>query len=68
MGIVSQTDFTVQNAGSILILYAETPEAEAWVEDHLPDDAQHWAGGVVIEPRYFDPIAVGIEADGLTIN
>lgn len=62
------TDFTVQNAGSILILYAETEQAEAWVSDNLPDDAMHWAGGIVIEPRYFDHIAGGIDADGLTIN
>lgn len=68
VGIASRTDFTVQDAGSFLILYAETDDASAWVEEHLPDDAQHWAGGVVIEHRYFEPIACGIDADGLTIG
>jgi hypothetical protein len=34
----------------------------------LPEDAQSSGRRIVIEPRYFDDIADGIQADGLTIN
>lgn len=60
-------DFTVQDAGSFLILYTVTEEAANWAEEYLPVDAQRWNGGIVIERRYFDAIAEGILADGLTV-
>lgn len=60
-------DFNVQDAGSVLILHPVTEEAIDWVATHLPADAQQWCGGTVIERRYFDDIADGITADGLTI-
>lgn len=60
-------DFTVQDAGSFVILYAVTGDAVDWAATHLPADAQQWCGGTVIERRYFDDIADGILADGLTV-
>jgi hypothetical protein len=60
-------DFLAFNHGSILTLRPMTPEAQAWVDEHLPEDAQHWGRSVVIEPRYFADIAAGIQADGLTL-
>ena len=62
------TDFIVQDHGSIVILTPQTPEARGWVNEHLPDDAQWFGRGVVIERRYFEPIYDGITADGLTIS
>lgn len=62
------TDFILQDHGSLVVLTPQTPEARGWVDEHLPDDAQCFARGVVIEPRYFEPIADGITADGLTIS
>lgn len=61
-------DFTVQNHGSIFILTPHTPEAEAWVEEHIPDDAQLWGNGIVVEHRFIDNIVEGARADGLEVN
>lgn len=59
-------DFIVIDHGSICILQALTEEVQAWVDQHLPADAQTWGPhGTVIEPRYLPPILDGIADDGL---
>jgi len=65
----TDTDFIVLDHGSICVLTALSDEAQAWVDEHLPEDAQIWGpNGTVIEPRYLPPILDGIEADGLTVG
>ena len=61
------TDFNIYDHGSVLILRPVTEAAKEWASDHLPQDAQQWAGGTVIEPRYFPDIYYGLVSDGLTI-
>lgn len=64
-----QVDFELHDHGSVCILFAKTKAAEAWVDEHLPADAQTWGvNGIVIEPRYVEAIATGIIADGLEIT
>jgi len=63
------TDFTVLDSGSIFILTAKTPEAIAWVAEHIPADASRWGrNGIVVEHRYIDDIVAGFEEDGLTVR
>lgn len=61
------TDFTVRDEGSIFLLTPETPEADAWVAEHLPEDAMRFGKAVVIEHRYVSDIVDGIQADGLEV-
>lgn len=64
-----ENDVLVQNYGSVVILQILTPEAEAWCDEHLPDDVVRWGrNGVVVEPRYVDDIVFGMESDGLTVG
>jgi hypothetical protein len=61
-------DFTLQGEGTISILIAHTPQADAWVDEHIPEDATRWGlSGVVIEHRYVENIVQGIADDGLSI-
>ena len=63
------TDFTVQNEGSILILYAVSEAAQGWVDEHLPEERQTWGqNGTVVESRYICDIVNGITDDELTIG
>lgn len=62
------TDFHFFDHGSITVLKAVSGGAKDWVDTHIPEDALYWAGGVVIEPRYVEPILNGIEDDGLTVT
>lgn len=64
-----ETDFRVQNEGTIFILYADTDAAKQWVADHIPEDAQTWGrNGIVVEHRYIGDIVAGIEGDGLSVE
>ena len=62
------SDFDVQDCGSIILLRAISAEANDWVDEHLPEDAQHFAGATVIERRYFEDIYEGIVDAGLSIS
>jgi hypothetical protein len=62
------SDFRFDNHGSIVILWAETPAAGDWVDEHLPVDRQCWGtNGTAIEPRCMGNILDGIHNAGLTI-
>jgi hypothetical protein len=61
------TDFAVSNHGTIILLQPLTRAANEWVEENLPADRLHYAGAVVIEPRYLADIVDGIRADGLEV-
>lgn len=62
------TDFSVSGGGTIFLLTPNTPEAEAWVEEHLPEDRQTLGKGIAVEHRYIGGIVDGIRDDGLTVN
>lgn len=62
-------DFTVDNHGTIYILNAETPAAQEWVEEHLPEDRMTWGpGGTVVEHRFIADIVEGVRRDGLVVR
>ena len=61
-------DFTFYDGGSIFILTAESPEASAWADEHLPADAQHWSHGTAIEARYFRDIYFALTSEGFSVR
>lgn len=66
---VPQFDFSVQNHGTLVSLWALTEAAQSWVEEHLPADRLTRGKFVtVVEPRYIDNIIDGIRDDGLEID
>lgn len=66
--MTERNDFTVQDEGSIVVVTPVTPAAKTWVAAHIPDDAQRWCGGVVIEQRYAFDVLEGIVNDGLVVG
>ena len=61
-------DFAIQNHGSIYLLEPKTPEADEWVEEHLPDNAMWMGHSVAVEHRYIGNIIDGIQGDGLIVE
>lgn len=61
-------DFHVMHHGTICLLTPLTPAAHDWVDTFLPTGRMYWGESVVVEPRYLDNIARGIEDDGLSIE
>ena len=64
----STPDFFVENHFSIFLLRPVSPVAQAWVEEHLPEDRQEFGGAVVVEHRYIVDIVEGIQRDGLAVR
>lgn len=60
-------DIEVSDHGTILIFTPLTPAARDWVAEFLPEDAQRWAGGTVIEHRYISGVVIGAQRDGLLV-
>ena len=65
-----QTDFVVENHGSIFLLKPLTPSATSWLEEHIGQDNgfQPYWPTCVIEHRYIWPILEGIQDDGLAVQ
>jgi hypothetical protein len=63
-----QRDFRLQNEGTIVILYPESPAGEQWATDNLGDGGQRWCHGYVIEHRFIEDILFGIHNDGLRVT
>jgi hypothetical protein len=61
-------DVHVRDEGTIFLLTPLTEVGEEWMEEHLPEDAQRFAGGVVVEHRFVTDILQGMQADGLSIE
>jgi hypothetical protein len=62
-------DFSLDHHGSIVILFAHTDAARAWVEEHVSENRTMWGqDGIVVEPRYIADIVAGITEDGLTVE
>ena len=63
-----QPDFSVENHFTIFLLRPLTPAAESWIDEHIPEDAQHFGNAVVVEHRYISDIVEGICNDGLAVS
>ena len=66
---MSAADFRFENHFSVVRLTPLADADRAWLAEHVQyDDGQMFGHGVVIEPRYAQPILEGLVADGLTVR
>ena len=65
---VPQADFSIEGGGTIYLLRPLTPAGFAWIEEHIPEDAQRLGNAIAVEHRFIGAIAEGIMADGLVIS
>jgi len=61
-------DFSLDYQGNISLLRPQTPEAQEWIDTHLPEERLMWGWAVVIEHRYVEAILEGLEGNGLTVS
>jgi hypothetical protein len=45
-----------------------TPAGHNWIWAHIPDDAQKWGNGIVVEHRYITMIEAAAIGDGLEVE
>lgn len=60
-------DLLVENHGTIFLLQPMTHAAHAWIVDSTSDDAQWFAGALVVEHRYVGAIVEGAIDAGLVV-
>jgi hypothetical protein len=64
-------DIQVDGEGPMSTLFVFRPltdAARAWADEHIPDDAQWFGGGFVVEHGYARDIAVAAINDGLVVR
>ena len=64
----TESDFVVENHGTIFLLQPLTPAANSWIEENLPEDAQRLGAAVAVEHRFITDIVRGAIADGLEVQ
>lgn len=64
----SETDFLVQNEGTIYLFRPLTTAAAAHLEENVQEDAQWIGGALVVEHRYAPALAVALKEEGFTLK
>jgi hypothetical protein len=69
--IVRTPDIVLETDGpmpSVVLLHGATVAGAEWLDDHVFDESQRWAGRVVCETRYLADIVEGARSDGLWVE
>ncbi len=61
-------DVKIENHGSLVLIRPLTEAASDWLDENISEDAQHFGGAVVVEPRYVEAIVEGMQNDGLEVR
>lgn len=61
-------DFRLLDSGSIWQLVPLKPHAQAWCDEHLPEDCPMMGSSYCIEARYIGPIVHGIMEAGMNFT
>jgi len=61
-------DVKIENHGSLVLIRPLTEAASDWLDENISEDAQHFGGAVVVEPRYVEAIVEGMQDDGLEVR
>ena len=61
-------DVLVSNHGSIFTFALLTDAAKDWVGEHVDPDAQYFGGALVVEHRFAQDLADGMQGDGLQVQ
>ena len=60
-------DVRVQNEGTLYLFHLLTDTAQEWVDENVQNDAQFFAGSIVVEHRFARELANGMLAAGLEV-
>jgi len=66
--MADQVDVTITDHGSISVVTGITGIGKSHLEDRMPDDAQTWGGGYVVEHRFLDAIVQDLIDHDFTVG
>lgn len=58
--------FSIENHGTIVLIRPLTPDVATWLSENVDPDAQWFGRALVCEPRYVEPLVVGLIEEGFT--
>lgn len=61
-------DLLVHGHGSLYLLRASSKRGQQWLDEHVSDDHQEWAGAVVVEHGFILDIVRGAVTAGLRVR
>lgn len=61
-------DVLVTNHFTIFAFDLRTQRARDWVQENVQDDAQFFGGQLMVEHRFAQDLAAGMQADGLVVQ
>src|SRR5688572_16903915 len=61
-------DFSVDDQGTLVIINPRNMVAEEYLLSIVPEEVNRWCSGVVVEPRYVQPILDDLMANGFTVR
>ena len=56
--------FSVEDHGSIVLVRPLTGDVHDWLVEHTDDEAQWFGNALVVEPRYVEPLVLGMLEEG----
>jgi len=65
--MTKDTDATLVDHGSIVLLTPLSQEARDWITAYLPENTMRLGNAIAIERRYVPDIVEGLIADGITL-
>ena len=64
----SLPDFIFMDQGSIWLCQAQHPGAHGWLQEAVGDDAMWHGESLVVEPRYVENLAAGMDEEGYAVQ
>ncbi len=62
-------DVTITNHGSIILFQPNTAAASDWIRENVQtDETQFFGSALVVEPRYAEDLALGMQSEGLEVE
>ena len=65
---MAKPDILLENHGSVYLFRPMSKIGRVWIDENVEDDAQLFGGALVVEPRYVNDLAAGMQNDGLQIR
>ena len=57
-------EVNVEHHGTLALIRPVTDAADRWLHEHVQADAQWFGDALVVEPRYLEPILLGLAGIG----
>lgn len=65
---MARIDLLVHGEGSLYLLRGVSRRGQHWLDEHISDDHQEWAGAIVVEHRYIGDVGGGAIDAGLRVR